>query len=113
MSDNDRPYRANTAEGQGAGFVAAREGGLAKLTLLTRAGEAELHAKTAKEATWTGATIVIELSYCAELADAIIAAVFCSSGNLQKPHDRCVPTLRDRVCINWRLLTMRHSRYSQ
>ena len=81
MSDDDRLFGATAAEGRGAGFVATREGGFAMLTPLTIAAEAWLHANTAEESTWTGDTLVIELRYFAELADAIIAAGFLFERN--------------------------------
>lgn len=49
MSEEDRLFRATAAEGQGAGFVAAREGSFAMLTPLAPAAEAWLHANTAEE----------------------------------------------------------------
>ena len=61
MTEDERLFRATVAEGQGAGFVATREGGFAMLTPLTPAAEAWLHANTAEESTWTGDTLVIEL----------------------------------------------------
>lgn len=81
MRDENRLFRATAAEGQGAGFVATREGGFAMLTPLTPAAEAWLHANTAAESTWTGDTLVIEMRYFAALADAIIAAGFLFERN--------------------------------
>lgn len=81
MNDKDRLFRATAAEGQGAGFVATREGGFAMLTPLTPAAEAWLHANSTEEATWAGDTLVIELRYFAGLADAIIAAGFLFERN--------------------------------
>jgi hypothetical protein len=67
VTEEERLFRATAAEGQGAGFVATREGGFAMLTLLTPAAEAWLHANTAEESTWTSDTLVIEQRYFAQL----------------------------------------------
>jgi hypothetical protein len=81
MTEEGRLFRASAAEGQGAGFVATREGGAAMLTPLTPAAKALLRANTAEEATLTGDTLVIELRYFFGLADAIIAAGFLFERN--------------------------------
>jgi hypothetical protein len=51
------------------------------LTPLTIAAEAWPHAYTVEESTWTGDTLVIEMRYFAEMADAIIAAGFLFERN--------------------------------
>ncbi|KPF78342.1 hypothetical protein IP88_04110 [alpha proteobacterium AAP81b] len=81
MNDRDRLFQATAAEGQGASFVATREGGFAMLTPLTAAAEAWLRANTAEESTWIGDTLVIEMRYFGHLAEAIIAAGFLFERN--------------------------------
>lgn len=67
-------YTATAANG--AGFLATRERGLAIVTPITPAADAWLRANVGAESTWNGDSVVVEMPYFADLADAIIAAGF-------------------------------------
>ena len=77
----DPLFKHTVAPGQGAGFLATREAGFAMLEPLTPFAEAWLRANVAREATWNGDRLVIEMRYFPARADAIIAAGFSFERN--------------------------------
>lgn len=64
-----------TAE-TGAAFTATRRDGFAMVTPITARAEASLIDHVDDEATWVGPTLVVEMPYFPEIAEAIIAAGF-------------------------------------
>lgn len=69
-------FRHTAAEGQGAAFVATREGGQAIVEPITERAAQWLCAYANDEATWLGDSLIVELRYFPALADAIIDAGF-------------------------------------
>lgn len=75
MTDSDL-FRHTAAEGQGAAFVATREGGRAMVEPITERAAQWLRTYANDEATWLGETLIVELRYFPALADAAIGAGF-------------------------------------
>lgn len=75
MTESDL-FRHTAAEGQGAAFIATREGGLAMIEPITGPAAQWLRGHANSEATWIGETLVVELRFFPGIADAIIAAGF-------------------------------------
>ncbi len=81
MKDDKSLSQHTVAPDQGAGFVATRDGGFAILEPLTAQASNWLQANVGEDATWLGESLVIEMRYFADLADAIIAAGFLFERN--------------------------------
>lgn len=76
MSDTDRLSRSTLPPGSGASIAATKHSGLARLEPLTDVAAAWLHTVVGSEASWDGNSLVVELRYFPELAEAAIAAGF-------------------------------------
>lgn len=81
MTNGKSLFQHTVAPDQGAGFVATRDGGFAILEPLTPHAANWLQANVGDEATWMGESLVIEMRYFADLADAIVAAGFLFERN--------------------------------
>ena len=64
------------APGQGASFIAKKDGGFARIEPLSLTATAWLRANVDREATWFGDELIVEMRYFPDLADAIIEAGF-------------------------------------
>lgn len=64
------------APGQGASFVATRDGGFARIEPLSLAAILWLRSNVGEEATWQGDDLIVEMRYFPDLADGIIEAGF-------------------------------------
>jgi hypothetical protein len=82
MTDEKSLFQHTVAPGQGAGFVATRDGGFAILEPPTPQASKWLQANVGDDVTWLGESLVIEMRYFADLADAIIAAGFLFERNV-------------------------------
>lgn len=75
---NDKTYLTDALlpPGSGASFAATKHAGLARIEPLNVAAEAWLHGHVEDETSWDGGSLVVEMRYFADIADAIIAAGF-------------------------------------
>lgn len=81
MTAARRLLDATAAPGNGASFVAMREGSFARITPLTSAAEAWLRSNVGGESTWLQDTLVVEMRYFPNVAEAIIEAGFLFERN--------------------------------
>lgn len=75
MPPEDLSRYTATAE-TGAGFTATKDGLLVMLTPITPRATAWLHENVGDDATWLDDTLVVEVRYFGDLADAIMDAGF-------------------------------------
>ena len=64
------------ARGQGASFIATREGGLARIEPLSAIAAAWLRASVNDDATWYGDELIVEMRYFGDIAEGIMAVGF-------------------------------------
>ena len=81
MTSARRLLDATAAPGNGASFVATHEGQFARITPLTAHAAKWLQRSTGAESTWLGDTLVVEMRYFPEIAEAIIEAGFLFERN--------------------------------
>lgn len=82
MTSARRLLDATAAPGNGASFVATHEGSFARITPLTSTAEAWLRSNVSSVSTWLDDTLIVEMRYFPDVAEAIIEAGFLFERNL-------------------------------
>lgn len=81
MTTARRLLDATAAPGNGASFVATHEGSFARITPLTQYAASWLESHVTAESTWLDDTLVVEMRYFPDVAEAIIEAGFLFERN--------------------------------